>query len=311
MQIELPQDEVPSQAVVATLPGFPARQRPDACARRGMVRLVIAAAVFNGLAYPLIQIMVGTQIRGVYVVSLALMSLVTGVLMGEVAAMACWLVWSDGSFLRRLAVHWGIGCVLFTTLIFGSLLSFAGMPTEWSLFRRLESLTVICCVPVLSLAVQVPLWPFRTHLGWRVLPPDENATSIRDQPLSILDILTGTAVVAVSLGLVRFLPRVPSSVMWTMTLAIALTSFVMLLPAMIFILRMWSVVLGVGLYFGGVVVSVCGLIQIVSLFSNGSPSVGTFLTMIWGSLVFAATVSSPLFVWRACGYRLVWLRDRR
>jgi hypothetical protein len=290
-------------------------------ARRGMWGLVIAAATFNGLAYPLIRIVVATVVfnsRGLGggVAMWLLVPLASAVLAGEMVALACWLVWSGGSFLRRLAVHWAIGAALLMTLICGILLAAAGTQTSGQTFRSLgEALVIACCLPTISLAAQIPLWPFRTHLGWRIVPPGEVASGAKDQPLSILDILSGTAVVAVSLGLIRFLPRVPSSFMWmqmaTMSVAIAVTSIVVMLPAIILILRVRAVAVGAGVYFGGVALSVYGLIVVVGLLSNRFPPGQMFFSTVWSSLWFAATVAAPLFVWRWCGYRLVWARDRR
>jgi hypothetical protein len=180
-------------------------------ARRGMIRLALAAAVFNALAASLMGLAenISGGDRGAM---LFFGPLIVGVLCGEVGAMACWLVWGEGSFLRRLAVHWGIGLAISLCLLCGFLLVFAFTDYVWE-FRRIfyAAAGFGCVLPTASLSAQLPLWPSRTHFGWRVARTERDETSGNRQPLSIRDILTGTAVVAVSLGLVRLFPRILSS----------------------------------------------------------------------------------------------------
>jgi len=53
------------------------------------------------------------------------------------------------------------------------------------------------------------------------------------------------------------------------------------------------------------------LMALASAFSGRGPPGEVFLALLLGSCAFTATTAAPLFVWRACGYRLVWPRDRR
>jgi hypothetical protein len=87
---------------------------------------------------------------------------------------------------------------------------------------------------------------------------------------------------------------------------LSITGLVVLLPAVIFILRVSVAKVGIGFYLVGVVLSLCSFFLIANFIDGSWPSTVMIVVMVWGSLVFAATVAAPLFVWRACGYRLVW-----
>jgi len=203
--------------------------------------------------------------------------------------------------------------------LFVGVLLATGKPTyEWQLTEMFKGAAAVACVlPAVSLSVQIPLWPFRTHLGWRVNAREEAAAK-SNQALSILDILVGTAIVAVSLGLIRFVPGTEQNEfqnymmvqVMVSGLGLTLISFVMLIPAMMLLLRTWHLGAGAGMYFGGVVLSVGGLIAVPSIIYGRWPMPAeAIFAMVWGSVVFAATVAAPLFVWRVCGYRLWWRKD--
>lgn len=317
--MELPNADIERQANHRALLKALAWETPRGQVRRGMLGLVIAAAAFNAFAAPIVEMVERPYIAstgpGTVGVMLFWMPLMIGVLCGEVGAMACWLVWAEGRFWRRLVIHWAVGLVLGLCLLCGWLLT---MIDAWgpgsSPLIFYEAAWLACGLPATSLAVQVPMWPFRTHLGWHVAPAKEAPEASR-QPLSIADILIGTTVVAVSLGLIRLLPGASNPFvmmqMGVMGLALAVASLVVLIPATLLVLRMSSAAIGVLVYLGAVFLSECGFIVVGSMISNFWPPGEDVFAMLWGSLVFAATVAAPLFVWRVCGYRLVWAKERR
>jgi hypothetical protein len=325
MQIDLPQDEVRSQPIGAAQPFAPARPKPDTLLRQGMLGLVVIAAIFNALTPIAIQLI---EANGPWEQALMLlfMPVVVGVFCGEIGAMACWLVWGEGPFLRRLLIHWSLALGMGLCLVGGVLLVSGDIGYQLRLRVTFEGAARIACViPAVSLAVQLPLWPFRTHLSWRVAVADDRGTTNRGG-LSIRDILVGTAIVAVSLGLIRFLSGINPSLsgldqrsvqnlimMQTLASGLMLTvaSFVLLIPALILLLRSRSFCVGVATYFGAIILSIVGLVVFPSVIFGRLPQAQSLFAMFWGSIVFAATVASPLFVWRACGYRLVWARDRK
>jgi len=96
-----------------------------------------------------------------------------------------------------------------------------------------------------------------------------------------------------------------------MALMIIGIGVIVFLPAMIFLLRMKEVSWAIGAYFGYPLLVAFGFIAIGSAVTGDIPPGEAIFSMLWGGFVFTATVGSPLFVWRACGYRLVWPRDRK
>src|SRR5205814_636686 len=78
---------------------------PSESSRLAFIGLVAAAAFFDFLIVPVLSGLSGPE--GAVVVSF-----IVGVSAGQLAALACWLVCSDGSFLHRLVVHWSTGGIL-------------------------------------------------------------------------------------------------------------------------------------------------------------------------------------------------------
>jgi hypothetical protein len=135
-------------------------------------------------------------------VMMLLVPLVIGGLLGQIGAIAWWLVWGDGSFLWRLAIHWGISLALIVCALIGFALESADAPNN-DPFIADEVLRVFCLLPSISLAIQAVHWPPRTHFRWRVESQTNAERGLQSTPLAILDIFAGTTVVALSLALIR------------------------------------------------------------------------------------------------------------
>jgi len=230
------------------------------------------------------------------------------VLPGEVGALALWLVWSRGPFLRRLAIHWSVAVALLTSLLLGVVAA----TTEDRFFNDIviDFLAVVgCLLPISSLAAQLPLWPLRTHLRWRLVRSNEGSSEI-PQPLSIFDILAGTSVVAVSLGLIRLAPVPDSASLLWMELGVTLAcvlgvSVFSLVPASLFVLRSQSGGQGVAALAGYTLAVAIGLIGLAAILSNGKiPEEAVFVFLI-ACFCFASALAAPLVILRSCGYRLV------
>jgi hypothetical protein len=278
----------------------------------GLTALAVAAGVFNVLAIPILRGASRDPGAGLF-----FGPIVVGVLLGEIGGMTLWLVWGDGAFLRRLAMHWGVGLLLLGSFFLGLAGAMAGDGPQPEFWWHVVA-TVLCVVPAVSLAAQLPLWPLRTHLGWSVERVSGSPAAKKPVGLSISDILCGTAVVAVSLGLVRAGPDARGEfsqfhfAQIGMILAVLfVASIICLVPATLFALRTKEGRVGAGLLAVYALLPVFSLI-VVSLIVGGRVPPGEgFFAVFFGSMVFAATVASPLWVLRACGYRLVWPRDRR
>src|SRR3954453_1616521 len=124
MDVPKPALEVPPEGLRAddrVLHEALARETPEGWARRGMIGLVIVAGVFNVMAVPLMRLAGSHPFGGR--VAMFFGPMLGGVLAGEIGAMACWLVWGEGRFWRRLAVHWGLSLVIVMCLTCGWLLA--------------------------------------------------------------------------------------------------------------------------------------------------------------------------------------------
>jgi hypothetical protein len=266
--------------------------------------IVGAAAAFNFLS-PLIFSAADTN------ANLLLVPVSIGVLLGEIGALAGWLVWSNGPFLRRLAIHWAVAVGLAGCLAVGFipvLPPFVPWDDLWG-FAAVAAL-----IPIHSLAGQLPHWVLRTHLGWRLERTGAAASTEMRRPLSILDLLSGTAVVAVCLGLVRaalaFLPHDES--VW-MPLAIGLlavvaASLIVLLPVVVFSLRPKDAGSGLLLLAGYAFLLVIGILTLFGGISGGGPPGEAVIAIIGSFFAFTFTLAVPFIVWRSAGYRLVWAK---
>jgi hypothetical protein len=278
-----------------------------------MLGLAVAAFVFNVAGPPLMRL--AREDQGAYDdLMLLLAPPIIGVVLGEIGAMACWLVWWEGPFLKRLAMHWLIAAALAISLAVGMVIFLVELFNDsgWKLIVSEMFGVPACVLPVVSLGVQLPLWPHRIYFGWRVVLKQSAEVATGSPPLSILDTLAGTGVVAVSLALIRAMPMPHSEIVWIQMAGSALfssiASFLLLVPAMFFVLRMSVPIFGIGLCFGYMLT----LTVLVMLSMLGrAPAPEAVFAILWGSFAFMATLAAPLFVWRACGYRLVSAKDRR
>jgi hypothetical protein len=230
--------------------------------------------------------------------------------------MTLWLVFGPGLLLRRLVVHWSIVFGLFVPCAIGLAIFTGESPPDivqvWSV--------VLLALPVVSLAAQLPLWPLRTHLGWRVEVVKEQKSAKALQPLSIRDLLLATVVVAVSLTGVRVLQSVVGAsraqsessfwIAWiTAVVVIAGVSTVSLPPALWFMLRIKDTRTAVRALYGYAVLAATLTLTLASLIASRFVPAGMF-ALATAVLSFAATLSLPLFIVRGRGYRLTFQSER-
>jgi hypothetical protein len=271
--------------------------------------LAIVAAAFNVVASPVMRVCEGD--RGAM---LLIVPIVVGVMMGQIPALALWLLCGEGTFLRRLMIHWGVGLGLFAAACLGFALATVDQQF-WNGDEVAQSIaTILCFLPGISLLTQLPLWPLVTYFGWRVKGQGTASAAAKSQPLSILDLLAGTGVVAVTLGLLRAAPIGDRWFVWSelipVMIAAVLVSLFVMLPAVIFLLRWQEAAVGAGVYAAYLFCGLTTLIIAVSAaFNSAGPGEG-IVAIFAGTFALGATVASPLLVWRSCGYRLIWPRDR-
>jgi hypothetical protein len=295
--------------------------------------LAVVVAAFNVASFPLLRGTVGPSGGDLVIVGLVL-----GVFPAQVGALTLWLVFGSGPFLLRLAAHWGIAFGLFAAWALGCAAAMADGPT-----RELPEVlsAVVCSLPLVSLAAQLPLWPLRTHLGWRVeLPNDEKGSGVlggerlsnmekpcppktpgplAPDPLTIRDILVGTVVTAVAVAGLRIFPQIWGRgeyfwegywMAWAIGAGvIALVSLLALLPAITMLLRIRDTA-GASLAWLGYVAT-AGFVTVVAigLIARAGPPPEFIVGLICVFTSFALTLGLPLWIVRAHGWRLVMPRD--
>lgn len=279
---------------------------------RPLFELFLVAALFNLLALPALRALDGGTLAHFWAAVLA------GALAGEVGALALWLVWGEGSFLRRLATHCCIGSVLWMCFLAGFAIATTDVnsPPE---FRR-DMVLGFCLLPLASLSAQAPMWPLRVYLGWRVERCRSPFERPQTQALSIGDILLATTVCAVTLSLVRMFPLPEGASPWSvaalLTWVVFSASFLTAIPILLLTMRSADHRFAViGLIGYMLLVVVVLLVSLVLLVVIGAISVGivpgeTVLGCLVAFSSFTITVAAPLFVWRTHGYRLTLPRDR-
>ena len=271
--------------------------------------LVAIAGLFNFVSFPLVRGAANEEGGWVFV------AVTVGALAAEVALATIWLVWGPGSFLRRLVVHWSVGFGLYFAWAFGFALAFSSemaageVPKAWG--------TVLCSLPIVSLAAQLPLWPLRTHFGWRIELPPRDAPLEPAQSLSIRDIILGTVVTSVSLAALRLMPQWNQGGMdagywtaWAIAVAcIAGASALVLLPAVFLVFRISDLSAATGALCGYGVAAWLATILIASAFAGSPPAEAVFaIAFCYAS--FTATLAMPLLIARSRGCELTLARER-
>lgn len=271
----------------------------------GFIALAAGAGLFDFLATPILD-------RGDD--GPAILLIIAGILLGQLGAMTFWLVWSEGTFIRRLAIHWGVAVALVACVLVGMIIAIP-MPPGYHPVDVWELIMPFLVLPLVSLGVQIPLWPLRTHFGWRVQEDGLEPARERPKALSILDILCGTSVVALSLGMARAAvmsaPGLYVMVLAMWVVAAVCVSMVILLPAVTFVLRSKEAPIGIAMLFGYAILTAIICMVVAAAATGDGPPGEVIFALLLGCFAFTASMAAPLFVWRACGYRLVWPRDRR
>lgn len=272
--------------------------------------LAVFVAVFNVASLPLLRGIAGPGGH-----SIMLVGLVVGVFPAQLGALTLWLVFGSGPFLLRLAVHWGVAAGLFAAWALGCAAALADGPA-----RELPMIltAVACALPVVSLAAQLPLWPLRTHLGWRVeLPADAASGSGAGgpKPLTIRDILLGTVVTALAVAALRVYPHLwpgPADyrdnywIAWAIAAGvIVLISVLALIPALTMLLLIRDTAGATMAWLG--YAAAAGFITLVAigLFARMGPPPEAVAGLVGVFTSFALTLGLPLWIVRAHGWRLV------
>jgi hypothetical protein len=222
-----------------------------------------------------------------------------GVMLAEGFILAAWLVWGAGSFFKRLLIHWAAVAWLALAWLLGAILDdgFSGEVRD-----GLENVPFV--LPLLSVAIQLPLWIARYYFGWRLI--DRCGDPSPEKPLGIRDLLVATSIVAVSLALIRLPEDWAGEDAWMawgiIVPALAGISLVSVLPVAVWMLHVRN--LAIGLVCIPVQTTIAIVVTLIVVAMMERIVLGQAL--VTGALVvgFAATLSVAALAARAAGYRL-------
>jgi hypothetical protein len=165
-----------------------------------LLMFVLPLACADFAIVPLMRFIQPRQVSSVLVYSCF------GLIPAQGALLSIGLVFGNDRYWRRLLIHWG--CVLLLTFCWsiGFLLT-NRQGHEVSMRLLEEAARGICALPLISLAIQLPLWLAHKIFGWRL----EGHSQIRIH-YSLRGLLAGLALVGITLGLARYSrpnPRAP------------------------------------------------------------------------------------------------------
>lgn len=266
------------------------------------MRIAVAGgAAFNLFTMPLIS----AGDRGD---TLLVFPIVLGPLISQFALLTLWLVWSEGPFVKRLAIHWMCVIALWIGWALGALTI-----KEPEILEILQ--VTACSLPLIMLAIQLPFWPLRIYFGWRI---EHKGFSdfIPLTKLSIRDMVMGTIVTSLSLAALRLVPeefRADPNYFtgWGIgILVIAVLTVLSLVPSILFLFRMRDTSAAVVAFCTYVPLAVMAVLIIFSAFAGGAAA-ETYVTIGLSLLSFALVLSIALLSIRSQGYRLTFPSDRR
>jgi len=251
----------------------------------------------------------------------------------QVIVLSLLLAWSAGRLWGRLLVYWslvvGLGACVVTGIWFSTHLNYwlqgrqsPGSPFNHDTeFSSTTDWSRVAAIPLLLLAVQFPFWMSRALLGWRLqrvqVADDAGPAVVQRESLSIADLLTGTAVVAVCLGLLRLGLLVDLAVtemsnrkvlveLSISAVVIALALYATAVPLAALFLRdfrrnvAWAAAL--------LMVVVCTLVVDFAI-GSGPTSLDRWQGLFdcaFGALILILAYCGGLTVLYRCGWRLVW-----
>jgi hypothetical protein len=230
------------------------------------------------------------------------------VLLGQIFIVSGLLVWQNGSLMARWAIAWATGLWLFLIYAAG-ILSTIDIALDEAVSTFLGQLAAN--LPIFSLGVQLPHWAARIYFDWRLELVTNQDAKTRTIPLSIRDILFGTAVVAVTIAAAQFswdkeLHTDPGRILEVAIPVAALVGLsLFLLPLIVFVLRgsaahAIAYILFVPL--GGLFLYMAIMVSLAA--GRGIP-LEDLLLMYFSGVICLAYSSLALWLARLAGYRLV------
>jgi hypothetical protein len=268
----------------------------------GGVAILVIYALVNAGIYPFLASISRSPVNRLI---LLVPAIALGVIASEIGTFSVALVFGAPNFLLRLIALWGAGLVLVAC---------------WAVSMQIVEhwrasgdgiRAVAFGLPLITLAVQAPLWMLKLYFGWRIEPADERVPTGNSKSLSIRDILTGTLVTALSIGAARFVVDSRNDLdlefwaAWGIGVAcLAAASLLVLAPLLMLILRVDRPAVAFGAAAGYAVAAGSIATGIWIAIEPGILNDGDFLMAPAVLISCALSVIAPFGIARLAGYRL-------
>jgi hypothetical protein len=234
-----------------------------------------------------------------------------GFVAAQAAVHAIWSVMGPWSRWMRLLLSGSTAFVLFASIWTGLAIEEFDDSTFWEAGR-----VILLSMPLYLLAIQSPLWVVKMSLDCRLVQKEDEDASSLPRRLSLLDLMFGTAAVALALAAARFArPEEVDSADFLIpvligAVVVAGVSLFTTVPTLFASHGAPNPTLAVaGLV--GVQVFIClGIVGMLSVFTGYMPAEALGLFAVFCASFFAF-LNVPMLISRFLGYRLVWGRRNR
>jgi hypothetical protein len=270
--------------------------------------LIVALFAIADLAFGPLTSLVNPGNNGVF-----LLFMIFAVIMVQFPLFAAWIVLAPVELPRRIAVAlatagawffaWTLGMLLLS-LLERYAIELAEM--IWSLFF---------CLPLVLLAVQIPLWVARVWFGWRIVDLNRAGNGPPREHFHLRHFFVATGVVALAFALARLgntrdVESTEEFMLAMVILAIVcgLISTCTLLPLLVATLRGRRVWLYIPFTIGLLWILLSVAFMVLSAFAPTGMSRGELFAVHVMFLTYVGLLAGIFYLARLCGYRLAWGR---
>ncbi|WP_425613913.1 hypothetical protein NA78x_003758 [Anatilimnocola sp. NA78] len=243
--------------------------------------------------------------------------LAVGLVLTQACLISVGIALDSQSFWRRLLIYWSYLFGLLACWSAGYALWLLGDASRdttenWNQLRK-DSGLLMCLVPLVSIAMQVPLWIARALFGWRIVLHRQGVSSnhaAQDERLALSHFFIGTAIVAIALAGWRavgsFTPVTPQQLVRAHLILCGFALVTSVLAAVPFSrlalgpLKTDSAFLILGGY------SIASTIALTSFLSSTSGDVDVSGACLCLFGFFSASLLVSMIILRNCGWRMIW-----
>ncbi len=237
-----------------------------------------------------------------------LVGLATGAVVAQMVLHSIWTVFCWWDRTRRLLVS-----VLSALILYLSLFAKPLFDTDAGAYRWNEAASMLLCLPLFLLSVQLPIRALKAFRGWEIVAIAADANALRKRKSGILDLLLITGAIGIAMALTRL---VGTTLMGTsngsmfvlqMVTVAAVMSILSLLTSVIALLgtmRAANVAVGTLAAVGTQLVLCVGWYVVMCTLTHEIPPVEFVAALVSFVVGCGVSIYAPLIYLRTRGYRL-------